>query len=85
MWIFPRSNGANHLASNWETGISVYSEKWKLQDSEVAESSANHVTGASSTTFTLGTNVNVNGSSRTYVAYSFVEVVGFSKFGTYHR
>ena len=83
VWIFPRSNGDNHLASNWETGISVYSEKWKLQDSEVAESSANHVTGASSTTFTLGTNVNVNGSSRTYVAYSFVEVVGFSKFGTY--
>jgi len=83
VWIFPRSNGDNHLASNWETGISVYSEKWKLQDNEVADTSANHVTAASSTTFTLGTDNNVNGSSRTYVAYSFVEVVGFSKFGTY--
>ena len=83
MWIFPRSNGENHLASNWETGISVYSEKWKLQDNEGAESSSGHVTGASSTTFTLGTDANVNGSSRTYAAYAFVEVVGFSKFGTY--
>jgi hypothetical protein len=83
VWIFPRSNGDNHLASNWETGISVYSEQWKLQDTDSAESSANHVTAASSTTFTLGTDDNVNGSSRTYVAYAFVEVVGFSKFGTY--
>ena len=83
VWIFPRSNGENHLASNWETGVSVYSEKWKLQDNEAAESSSGHVTAASSTTFTLGTDANVNGSSRTYAAYSFVEVVGFSKFGTY--
>ena len=83
VWIFPRSNGDNHLASNWETGISVYSEKWKLQDTDPAESSSGHVTAASSTTFTLGTDNNVNGSSRTYLAYSFVEVVGFSKFGTY--
>jgi len=83
VWIFPRSNGENHLASNWETGISVYSEKWKLQDNDGAETSSGHVTGASSTTFTLGTDANVNGSSRTYAAYAFVEVVGFSKFGTY--
>jgi len=83
VWIFPRSNGDNHLASNWETGISVYSEKWKLQDTDIAESSSGHVTAASSTTFTLGTDTNVNGSSRTYAAYAFVEVVGFSKFGTY--
>jgi len=83
VWIFPRSNGENHLASNWQTGVSVYSEKWKLQDTDVAESSSGHVTGASSTTFTLGTDVNVNGSSRTYAAYAFVEVIGFSKFGTY--
>jgi hypothetical protein len=83
VWIFPRSNGENHLASNWQTGVSVYSEKWKLQDNDPAESSSGHVTGASSTTFTLGTDVNVNGSSRTYAAYAFVEVIGFSKFGTY--
>ena len=83
VWIFPRSNGDHHLASNWETGVSVYSEKLKLSDDEGPESSTNHVTAASSTTFTLGTDTNVNGSSRTYAAYSFVEVVGFSKFGTY--
>jgi hypothetical protein len=37
----------------------------------------------SSTTFTLGTNTDVNGSGATYVAYCFAEVKGFSKFGKY--
>ena len=31
----------------------------------------------------MGTDVNVNGSSRTYAAYAFAEVDGFSRFGSY--
>ena len=83
VWVFPRSIGDSHIASNWESGITVYSEKWVLSSESRAESSSGFVTGANSTTFTIGTDRNVNQSTSTYLAYSFVEVVGFSKFGTY--
>jgi len=42
-----------------------------------------NVSAMSSTTFTLGTNIDVNGSGRTFVAYCFAEVKGFSKFGSF--
>jgi len=83
VWIFPRTYSDGHIASNWESGITVYSEKWVLSAANRAEGSTGFVTGANSTTFTIGTDVNVNQSTTTYLAYSFVEVVGFSKFGTY--
>jgi len=82
VWILPRSNGDHHLASNWEAGVTAYSEKLKLNE-DVAADSSTQVTAASSTTFTLGTDANVNGDTRTYLAMCFAEVVGFSKFGTY--
>ena len=81
--IFPRSNGDHKPVANWQSGISAYGEKWKLNDTEAASSSSNQITAASSTTFTLGTDTGVNGSSRTYSYYAFAEVPGFSKFGTY--
>jgi len=40
-------------------------------------------TNPSSTVVTLGSTVGVNESSRTYVAYCFAEVEGFSKIGSY--
>jgi hypothetical protein len=40
-------------------------------------------TNPSSTVVTLGSTVGVNESSRTYVAYCFSEIEGFSKFGSY--
>ena len=40
-------------------------------------------TAPSSSVFTLGTNVAVNGSGNTFVAYVFAEKKGFSKFGSY--
>ena len=83
VWVMPRSNGDHHLSSNWQDGISVFTEKWKLNDTEAASSSSAQIKGASSTTFTLGSDVGVNGDTRTYVAYAFVEVEGFSKFGTF--
>ena len=82
MWILPRSNGDHHLASNWEAGVTAYSEKLKINETEAASAST-QVTAASSTTFTLGTDANVNGDTRTYLAMCFAEVEGFSKFGTY--
>ena len=81
--IFPRSNGDHKPVANWQSGISAYGEKWKLNETEAAASSSGFVTAASSTTFTLGTDTGVNGSSRTYSYYAFAEVPGFSKFGTY--
>jgi len=41
------------------------------------------VSAMSSTTFTLGTNTDVNGSGSPKIAYCFAEKQGFSKFGSY--
>ena len=60
-----------------------YSNKLKLNENEAAYSSSGFVTAASSTTFTLGTDTDVNGSSRTYVAYCFAEIPGYSKISSY--
>jgi hypothetical protein len=83
VWLLPRSNGDNKQVSNWETGVTAFTEDLKLNVAEAANSSSTRVKGGSSTTFTLGTDVNVNGSGRTYLAYCFNEIEGFSKFGTY--
>jgi hypothetical protein len=83
VWLLPRSNGDNKQVSNWETGVTAFTEDLKLNTAEAANSSSSRVKGGSSTTFTLGTDVNVNGSGRTYLAYCFNEIEGFSKFGTY--
>ncbi len=83
VFTMPRSNGDHRLAANWEHGVTAFTEKLKLNDNEAPSSSSNQITGASSTTFSIGTDVGVNGSGRTYVAYAFAEVEGFSRFGTY--
>jgi hypothetical protein len=81
--IFPRSNGDNRQVSNWETGVTAFTEDLKINAAEAANSSSSRVKGGSSTTFTLGTDPNVNGSGNTYLAYVWNEVAGFSKFATY--
>jgi hypothetical protein len=40
-------------------------------------------TAPTSSVFSVGTAGNTNGNTQTYVAYSFAEVAGFSKFGSY--
>jgi hypothetical protein len=40
-------------------------------------------TAPTSSVFSLGTTVNVNGSGYTYIAYCFAEVKGYSKFSSY--
>ena len=82
--LFPRSNGDHHLVNSWETGVSAYTEKTYLDRVDDAfTSSSNQLTAASSTTFTLGSDAGLNGDGRTYLAYAFAEIEGFSRFGTY--
>ena len=81
--VLPRSSGDHHLISNWETGVTAFSEKLKINDREGATSSSTQVKGGGSTTFTVGTDGNINGSGSTYIAYCFANVEGFSKLGTY--
>lgn len=81
--VKPQNASDNWIVSNWETGVSAFSEKLLLNASDVPSSAATFVNAANSTTFTLGSDANVNGSGRTFVAYCWNEVEGFSKFGTY--
>ena len=69
--------------TNWETGVSAFTEDVNMNAQEGPNSSSGRVKGASSTLITLGTDVNANGSSRTYFAWAFAEVPGFSRFGTF--
>ncbi len=81
--VKPRNAADNWIVSNWETGVSAFSEKLLLNANNTPSSGTNFVNAANSTTFTLGSDANVNGSGRTFVAYCWNEVEGFSKFGTY--
>ena len=82
--IMPRSNGDHKIISNWEDGVTAFTEKLLLDTTQAADSTGTtQIIGGSSTTFSLGTDTNVNGSSRTYVGYCWAEVEGFSKMGTY--
>ena len=74
-------NASDHWIINDWSGD--YANKIKLNDTEAASSSSGFVTAANTSTFTLGNDVGVNGSSRTYVAYCWSEVEGFSKFGSF--
>jgi len=73
--------GSTHWIINDWSGD--YSNKLKLNETEAASSSSGFVTAASSTTFTLGTDTDVNGSIRTYVAYCFAEIPGYSSISSY--
>ena len=48
-----------------------------------AESAAWNNTSPTSTVFSIGTSVDVNASTNTYVAYCFAQVAGYSAFGSY--
>lgn len=81
--VKPRNGADNWIVSNWESGVSAFSEKLQLNSTNAPSSSSGFVTAADSTTFTLGSDVNVNGSGRDFIAYCWYELEGFSKFGTY--
>ena len=82
--IMPRSNGDHKLISNWADGVTAFTEKMLLDTDQAADSTGTtQIIGGSSSTFTIGTDPGVNGSGRTYVAYCWAEVEGYSKMGTY--
>ena len=68
-----------HVPYTGDTGY-VY-----LQSTGVGTASGNNFTTAKPTAslINLGTDVDVNQSGQTYIAYCFAEVAGFSKFGKY--
>ena len=74
-------NASDHWIINDWAGD--YANKLKLNETEAASSSSGFVTAASSSTFTLGSDIAVNGSGRTYVAYCFAEIDGYSKISSY--
>ena len=78
--VKPRNASDNWIVNDWSGD---YTNKLKLNATEAASSAANFVNAADSTTFTLGSDINVNGSGRTFVAYCWNEVEAFSKFGVY--
>jgi len=78
--VKPRNAADNWIVNDWSGD---YANKLKLNATDSTSSAANFVNAASSTTFTLGSDINVNGSGRTFVAYCWNEVEGFSKFGNY--
>lgn len=55
----------------------------ELNSTSAAQGGIWNGTNPSSTVFTLGTNAGVNENGKTYVAYCFAEINGYSKFGSY--
>ena len=70
----------------WHSGLSGAGYYLTLNQT-VAQGNSTSVWGTSpaqnTTTFTIGTNSDVNTSSATYLAYCFAEVEGFSSIGSY--
>mgnify|MGYP003637720545 CR=1 FL=1 len=54
-----------------------------VTDAQAAYSDVFNATNPTSSVFSIGTSNDTNGSTRTYVAYCFAEVAGYSKFGSY--
>ena len=86
MYIVKKRNAT----SQWYTyhaGNTAAPETDYLDLAETAATSDSAVnwndTAPTTTTFSLGTNSNVNNSGNTYVAYIFAEKQGYSKFGVY--
>jgi hypothetical protein len=67
----------------WHSGLSGDTYYLGLNQTSAESSSSTVFNGHSSTTFTVGNDSSVNGSSGTMVAYCFAEVEGFSSFGSY--
>jgi hypothetical protein len=76
-----------NAADNWavyhsSTGATQYLQ---LNTTNASASSTTlwNDTSPTSTVFSVGTNNDVNDSARTYVAYCWAEIAGFSRFGSY--
>ena len=81
-----RDNGSG--ATSWKTGseyLSGWTHRIKLNstDGEASEADVFNDTAPTSTVFSLGSDVTVNGSSGTLIAYCFHSVEGYCKVGSY--
>jgi hypothetical protein len=83
MVIFSDRTGGNDHAvyhiSNGNTGLI----RLNITNASVVSTSFLNSTSPSSSVITLGTLVDVNQSTHTYVAYSFAPISGYSAFGSY--
>jgi hypothetical protein len=71
-------------ASDWQVGNSNdFTKQLHLNDTTAYTANAGIFSAPNSTTFTIGTNSTVNGSSDTFIAYCFADVKGYSKIGSY--
>ena len=77
-----RSGDGNWIVYHSTLGNGKY---LSLTDTGAAVTASNYWnnTSPTSSVFTVGTTGNVNGSSKTYIAYCFSEKKGYSKFGSY--
>ena len=87
MWIV--KNRSNTGGTNWQVGhssLTTTSNAALYLNATSAVTTANNVwnsTVPTSTLLSLGTYVDVNASTNTYVAYCFAAVPGYSAFGSY--
>jgi len=65
------------------TGINMTNGHIFLNTTSAASTQSTSINGLSSSTFSLGTEVSVNDSGGTFIAYCFAEKTGYSKFGSY--
>jgi len=65
------------------TGTNITDGHVFLNTTSTASTQSTSIIGLSSSTFSLGTEVSVNDSGGTFIAYCFAEKQGFSKFGSY--
>jgi len=80
IWVKTRSNAVGWAVYNKTEG---FSKGARLELNGAYGTETNRVTGASSTTFTVGTDAYVNVSARTYIAYLFATVADISKVGSF--
>jgi len=85
VWVKCRSNSGDWAVYRTDMHAASAANNLRLHDSAAVYSAATmwNSTASTSTVFSVGTNSDSNGSSRTYVAYCFADVDGYSKFGSY--
>ena len=79
--ILCKDRGSN----NWVTQHAPLGQQYLVLNMTLGANTDSNIWSAASTssTFSVGSGSNVNGSSRTYVAYCWAPVAGYSAFGSY--
>jgi hypothetical protein len=82
IFVKPRNAIDNWAVYHSSTGATNYLQL-NTQNASAASTTLWNDTSPTSTVFSVGTNNDVNDSARTYVAYCWAEIAGFSAFGSY--